>query len=763
MGLSRSLGPLVVALVLAGCAEGLPPATATPAPVSAVVPAPVSAQAKVGPRAFSPLPAGASPVTFGRIAKYPEPGWHLPSQPSFAAGPQKLTYLSSEAKNDVLSLFEYDQATGATKVLLRAEELLGKSGEVVSKEEELRRERQRLRTKGITSYAFAKKGGRLIVPLGGDVYLREPDGTVRPLTKTKEPELDPKICSTGAKVTYVRGSEIYVTDVATGKESALTKGAKAHVVRGQSDYNAQEEFGEPSGYWLSPDCTQVVYLEVDDSDVEEVLIPGFRGGEPKHDPLRYPRAGKKNPKVSVFVASLTGGAPRKVALPDLDGHYLVSFSWEPKSAAFTFQAVSRDQRVLSFVRVDAKTLAHTTREIAKDPRYVEVRPMRRLEESPGFVMVSLVSGRSHLELRDGQGVVEKVLTRGDWDVTQIAAIDEKAREVFFVGTKDGPLERHLYAVSLAGGEPRKLTKEPGTHVPLVDAETGRWVDVHSARNRPPAVQLRGSKGEVLRDLTPPRDPEIDALSIRPLEAFTCHAKDGTLLHANLLKPRNFDPTRLYPVVVMVYGGPGAQTVVERYTPKLLWQHLADRGFFVFQVDNRGSAGRGFEFAAATYGKLGELELADQLDALDALKSVDGVDPTRIGIYGVSYGGTMTLEAMLRAPGKYKAGVADAAVVDWSFYDSGYTERYLGPKGSAYDTTELSRHAGALTGRLLLMHGLMDENVHFANSGKLIDALVAAQKPFDMVVLPGERHGTKDPAAKEWASRKLAEFFVETLK
>lgn len=687
----------------------------------------------------------------------------MPTQPSFAAGPQKLTYLASEAKNDVLSLFEYDHSTGATKVLLRAEDLVGKATEIVSKEEELRRERQRLRTKGITSYAFAKHGGRLIVPQGGDVYLREPDGSVKALTKTKEPELDPKICATGAKVTYVRGAELYVTDVATGKETALTKGAKPHVARGQSDYNAQEEFGEPSGYWISPDCKQVAFLEVDDSEVEEILVPGFRAGEPKHDPLRYPRAGKKNPKVSVFVASLAGGAPRRVALPDLEGHYLVSFSWEPTSAAFSFEAVSRDQRTLSFVRVDAKSLAHVTREIAKDARYVDARPMRRLEQSTGFVTVGLTNGRAHLELRDGSGVVERVLTKGDWDVTQIAAIDEKAREIYFVATKDGPLERHLYAVPMGGGEVRKLTREPGTHAPLVDAETGRWVDVHSARNRPPAIQLRGSKGEVLRDLTPARDPEIDALAIRPLEPFTCHTKDGTLLHANLLRPRNFDPTRLYPVVVMVYGGPGAQTVVDRYTPKLLWQHLADRGFFVFQVDNRGSAGRGFEFGAATYGKLGEIELADQLDALEALKTVDGVDPTRVGIYGVSYGGTMTLEAMLRAPGKYKAGVADAAVVDWSFYDSGYTERYLGPKGPAYDSTELSRYASALQGRLLLMHGLMDENVHFANSGKLIDALVAAQKPFDMVVLPGERHGTKDPAAKEWASRKIAEFFADTLK
>ncbi len=715
-------------------------------------------------RAQSPLPAGASRISFARIAKYPEPGWHVPSQFSFRGGPQKLTFLASEKGDDTLALHQFDETTGASKVILRADDLLGKSDVPLSKEEELRRERQRQRSKGITSYSFAKRGGRLVVAQGGDVFVRDPDGRVRTLTKTPEPELDPKICATGQKVVFVRGSELYTVDVESGKETPLTRGAKAHVTRGQSDYNAQEEFGESSGYWISPDCKQVAFLEVDDSEVEEILVPGFRSGEPKHDGQRYPRPGKKNPSVKLFLTKLEGGTPRKIDLPDLPEHYFVQFTWEPGSAAFAFEALPRDQRTLRFVRVETSTGKHVTREIAHDSRYVDAEPMVAFDSRPGLVSLGLHEGHTHLEVRDPTGVLEKTLTHGAWDVVQIAGIDEKNREVYFVGTKDGPLERHLYAVSYAEpGEPRKLTREPGTHVPFVDAETGRYVDVHSARNRPPAVVLRGAAGQVLRDLTPPEDPEIASLGVRPLEAFVTHAKDGTLLHGQMLRPRDFDPKRLYPLVVMVYGGPGVQTVVDKFTPKLLWQHLADRGFFVAQIDNRGSAGRGFEFAAATYGKLGEVELEDQLAGLETLKGMPGVDPTRVGLYGTSYGGTMTLQGMLRAPGKYKAGVADASVVDWSLYDSGYTERYLGPLGPAYQSTELSRHAHALEGRLLVLHGLMDENVHFANSAKLVDALIGAQKPFDFFVFPGERHGTRDPAAKEWSSRKVTDFFAETLR
>lgn len=758
------IAPLLVALGTFACGGEAPP-PASPSGVTAVVapPTPPLPPAPKAPRAASPQPASASAVTFARMAKHPEPGWSVPSQLSFVPGTRKIAYLASEQKNDVLSLFEYDEAQGATKVLLRAQDLVPKAGEAISKEEELRRERQRLRTKGITSYAFAKQGGRLVVPFAGDVYLRESDGRVRALTATKEPELDPKICASGEKVVYVRGPELYAYDLASSKEVALTRGAKAHVTRGQSDYNAQEEFGEPSGFFLSPDCKSLVFLEVDDAEVDELVVPGYRAGEARFDAERYPLAGGKNPKVSVYIAPLAGGAPRKVTLPGMDGRYLVSFSWEPTSAAFSLQAVARDQRSVSFVRVDARSLATSVREIASDRRYVEALPMKRLEGSSGFVSIGVTGGHGHLELRDGQGAVEKVLTQGAWDVTQISAIDEKNRVVYFVGTKDSPLERNLYAVPLAGGEVRRVTPEPGVHVPVVDAETGRYLDVHSARNRPPAVELRGAKGEKLHDLTPPKDPEIEALGIRPLEPFTAYTKDGTLLHGNLLRPRRQEPGRLYPVVVMVYGGPGVQAVQNKFAPKLLWQHLADRGFFVLQVDNRGSAGRGHEFASVTYGKLGQVELEDQLDALEALKSMEGVDPTRVGIYGVSYGGTMVLNAMLRAPGKYKAGIADASVVDWSYYDSGYTERYLGPKGPAYTETELSQKAAALQGKLLVMHGLMDENVHFANSAKLVDALVAAQKPFDMVVLPGERHGTKDPAAKEWVSRKIAEYFADALR
>ncbi len=761
MGRTPRVSSLLL-LTLAACAHQV-----RPTPSSAPVRATASVVARSLPSVATPLPESASRVTFPRIARTPEPGWNVPQKIGFVEGEGRVSYLESESGDEVLSLSSLDLATGAVRVLVRAEDLVGKEPPPLSREEELRRERQRIKTRGITSYSWSKKGGRLLLPLGGDVFLREPDGRIRALTRTKEPELDAKICDTGERAGFVRGRELFVVDLASGKESALTRNAPRGVTRGQSDFNAQEEFGEPSGWWFSPDCKSVAYLEVDERRVEEVPILGFRGGVASEDRQRYPRAGGTNPGVKLFVVSLGAGAgrgaPRAIPLPDLEGSYLGHFTWEPSGEGLAFEASSRDQKTLSFVRADARTGAHVTRPVGKDERYVSMSPLHRLERSGELLALGLHEGHDHLELRDRNGVPRRELTRGPWDVTRIVAADEERQIAYVIATRESPLERHLYAVPLAGGEPERLTREPGVHLPVVDVKSGLWIDVHSARDRPPAVVVRKLTGELLRDVSPPRDPEIDALGLRPAQPVIVTTADGTRLHGALLPPRGQEPGRLYPAVVMVYGGPGVQTVTEQFAPRLLWQHLADRGFFVFQVDGRGSAGRGHAFASETHGRLGEVELRDQLEALETLKAVPGVDGERVGIYGHSYGGFLTLAAMLRAPGKYRAGVAGSPVVDWRSYDSGYTERYLGPVGPSYELAELSRHAGALQGKLLVMHALMDENVHFENTAKLVDALVAAQKPFDMFVFPGERHGYRSPAAKEWASRRVVQFFVDALQ
>jgi dipeptidyl-peptidase-4 len=370
-----------------------------------------------------------------------------------------------------------------------------------------------------------------------------------------------------------------------------------------------------------------------------------------------------------------------------------------------------------------------------------------------------------LELRSGKdGTLVRTLTKGDWDVVSVEGVDEAGGRVLFVGTKDGATQRHLYAARLDGeGDVVKLTPEPGVHTVKVD-ETGRaWVDVHSAHDRPPQAVVVRSGGST-QPLVPARvDPDIAALEIRPPELVALKTADGQPMDGLFLKPRSL--TGRHPAIVMVYGGPEAQLVWDRWAPHLLWQHLADRGFVILQVDNRGSGGRGRAFAQKVHKQLGKYELEDQVAAARYLSSLPYVDASRIGIYGHSYGGFMAALAMLDGQGVFAAGVAGSPVTDWRFYDTGYTERYLETPESnrdGYDASDLAKKAANLTGKLLLTHASMDENVHYANPARLVDALIAADKHFYLFVLPGERHGVRTPATRAYMPELIATFFAQNL-
>jgi dipeptidyl-peptidase 4 len=284
-------------------------------------------------------------------------------------------------------------------------------------------------------------------------------------------------------------------------------------------------------------------------------------------------------------------------------------------------------------------------------------------------------------------------------------------------------------------------------------------------DRLPKAVVRGEGGAVIAEIPTTPDPDIAALKLRAPEVVSFKGPSGHTLYGSLLKPRTMEPGRKYPVVVMVYGGPGAQSVLNYWSPRLLWNHLADRNLVVFEMDNRGTEGRGPAFEEPIYGRLGDVELEDQLAGLDYLKTLPFTDVSRAAIHGHSYGGTMTLLAMLKAPGRFQVGVAGAPVTDQRLYDTGYTERYMGlldQNAAGYESRDLTKYAKNLQGKLFLIHSLMDENVHFQNTAQMIDALVAADKPFDMMVFPGERHGYRSPTARKYVMRRIVEYITQNL-
>ena len=703
-------------------------------------------------------------IGFERLAKMPEPGWNIPRK--FTASPdgKLVTWLASETGDMNYSLFAFDRSTKTSKVLLRASDLPG-SSKPISREEELRRERQRTRATGISTYEWAEKAPVMVVPGGGDIFVRTENGALKRLTETPDPEIDPRLCPTGERVGFVRKDDLFSIDVATGKETKLTSGGPAGTTRGQSDFLAQEELDEPHGFFWSPQCDKLVYLEVDERGVAEHPVQGYRG-QPDLMMQKYPLPGEANPKVRAGIVDVKTGKTTWFSWPNDTERYMGRFAWAADGSAVYVQTLDRRQQHLALVRVDAKT--GQTKELFTESSksWLEFADYELLEKKQQFLWTRDVGGFTHLELRDAlTGASIRQLTSGNWNVHGIARIDEASGRVFFVADKDATLDRHLYSISFEGGDIKRWTDEPGVHGAGVDRQAKLMIDMHSSADRAPKVVIRELGGSVLLDLSPPVDPEIKSLGLRTPEFFTVTVGSGVQLHGSLLPPRVIEPGKKYPVVVMVYGGPHAQTVLNMWSPRLIWQHLADRGFVVMEVDNRGSGGRGPAFEAPLASNMGNIELVDQIAALDEIAKRPYVDAHRVGIYGHSYGGFMAALALLKAPDKFHVGVAASPVTDFRLYDSAYTERYLGfPKenAAAYDATNLMKMAGNLRGKLLLVHALMDENVHFQNAASLIDAFIAANKPFDLLVFPGERHGYRSPLARRYAYERVVEYLSKHL-
>jgi len=768
---------VVLVGVLVGVVACSPPPRSGVSAVPGVTPAtsatsatPTATAAAAGPGRVAPLPAASSPVTFARMAKYPEPGWNVPRRLAHSPDGKLVTYLASESGDDVMSLFAFDRATGKTDVILRDRDLAPAAaapGGGFSKEEELRRERQRDRNQGITAYEWAKGAPVLVVPHRGKVYVKDGRGGGAPpraLPLGKEPAIDPKICDTGERLAFVRGGELAVVEVASGKELFATRGAAQGVTRGLSDFNAQEELGEPSGFHWSPRCDRVLYLEVDERPVGTIPVLGFRNGGPELMTQRYPRAGTRNPIVRAGIVDLATRQTVWLRLPEGGERYLARFRFTDDGRALFFQALSRDQKRVALLRADPAT--GTTTELASETSaaWVSLSPLRHVTRTDAVLLLSQKSGHRHLELRDAKtGALTRTLTSGPWDVEAVAGVDEDRGRALVIATKEGPLERHLYAVPLAGGEPVRLTAERGVHSVTFDRTGRRWVDVHSASDRPPRVVVMSEDDKAAGEVPVRKDEDLTALGLRAPQLVTIPGPAGETLHGALLAPRVV--TGRHPVVVMVYGGPGAQSVIDQFYPRLLWQHLADRGFVVFQLDNRGSGGQGPAFSHVVHKRLGKLELEDQIAGARWLATLPFVDGERIGIYGHSYGGFVSALAMLEGKGAFKAGVAGAPVTDWRLYDTAYTERYMetpeqNPEG--YLAADLSKKAAGLEGKLLLVHAQMDENVHYEHTARLVDALVAADKRFDLLVLPSERHGYRTPSTRAYVNERIASFFAENL-
>jgi dipeptidyl-peptidase-4 len=588
------------------------------------------------------------------------------------------------------------------------------------------------------------------------------------LVSGKESIADPKISPDGRYVSFVRNHNLWLVSVADGKEHALTQGGTEEMRKGELDWVYPEELEILTAYWWAPDSSAIAYFEMDERKVAKYPLVDFSSPSGKADEERYPPVGGANPIVRVFVAPVSGGEPRAMDTGENADVYIARVNWLTDSKHIAIQRLNRQQTVLDLLVADAASGETRTVLTEKDQYWINIsNDLRFLKDGKRFLWSSERSGYRHLYLYDLDGKELAQLTKGEWEVSAVHAVDEAKGLVYFTGTAKSPLERHLYRVSLEGSAVSRITIHNGTHGVNMAPDASAFVDTYSDSLTPPRQDLARADGSLLRVINENKVAELADYHLSAPQFVSVKTHDGVQLNAVMIKPPDFDATRKYPVLVYTYGGPHAQVVLNAWGGNTaLWhQSMAQKGYIIFSLDNRGSAGRGHVFEEPVHYRLGAQELSDQRDGVAYLKSLPFVDAGRIGIWGWSYGGHMTLHAMFEAPEDFKAGFAGGPVTDWHFYDSIYTERYLGvlPQNEeAYRSSSPIDRAAGLKGKLLIAHGTGDDNVHFANTLSLINKLIELGKYVEVMPFPGRGHGVSDPAARKVLMNRVTQFFLDNL-
>jgi len=494
---------------------------------------------------------------------------------------------------------------------------------------------------------------------------------------------------------------------------------------------------------------------------------------------RYPATGGPNVNVRLGVSDVRTGEVTWIDLGSDPDIYLARVDWLPDGKTLAIQRESRDQRRLDLLFADIGTGSSRPVLSETSASWIELNDeISFLKKTKEFVWASTRDGFTHLYLYDYGGHLLHRITAGEWCVDDFRAraikgIDEKKRLIYFTATKKSPVERHLYRASLDGGDPvwpLRVSGEDGVHGVVMSRGAHFYVDAFASRNQPPQVSVRNSDGSLiaflLENRLDERHPDAPYVADNTVPEFgTIAAADGQALHYRVFKPAHFDPAKRYPAIIDVYGGPGVQRVLDTWSGASFTQILIRAGYVVFQLDNRGSASRGTAFQAPIRGRLGEVEVADQVLGARWLAAQGYVDAARIGVWGWSYGGYMTLMLMFKAPDVFRAGAAGAPVTDWTLYDTHYTERYLerpADNAAGYAASSVLGYANELRGRLLLIHGMADDNVLFLNCTKLFRRLQDLGKAFDVMVYPGAKHGLLRQHDGRHAYAAILRFFNASL-
>jgi dipeptidyl-peptidase-4 len=597
-------------------------------------------------------------------------------------------------------------------------------------------------------YAWSPDGSALMLHHRGDLWTWR-DRTLSRLTKTKSPIRDPQWAPDGRHVAFVRDHGVAVVSM-DGTETALTEHGDPRMRRGDLDWVYPEELGIPSGFRWSPDGTRIAYLVLDESGVTEFPIVDWRERLGRVVPELYPKAGDANPVAGVAVVDLKGNK-RWIDLGGDRDIYVPRLQWMP-DGRLLIHRLNRAQTKLDLVAWDGKSTSVIYTET--DEAWVELHDNLFFLKD-GFLWTSERDGFNHLY---HVGTTTRQITSGAWEVTRLLAADDQ--RAWIESTEAGARERHVVVVDLKTGARTRLTGAAGWHSARFSPTRRHFVDIHSDRATPPRLSICRADGSTAAQLEGDVPSTVSQYRPPVPEFVTVAGMDGLLL-----RPAGFDASKKHPVLIHTYGGPGSQLVADRWGGSTYLFHalLAAQGVVVFQLDGAGAGGRGRN--RDHHLRLGEKELAAQLAGLEWLKGQPWCDGDRVAIWGWSYGGYMACYALTHSTA-FKCAIAVAPVTDWRLYDTIYTERYLklpSQNEGGYVKSSPVHDAAKLSGRLLLVHGTDDDNVHFQNSVVFAEKLIEARKPFDFMLYPGRSHGISGGGARPHLYAMMMEFILRNLR
>jgi dipeptidyl-peptidase-4 len=634
---------------------------------------------------------------------------------------------------------------------------------------------------GIDSYTFSGDEKKILIANNSNPIFRHSftanyflyDIATKQMTalfdfSVQEPTFSPD----GKKIAFAKDNNLYVYDIASKKTAQITTdGQKNRIINGITDWVYEEEFAFVRAFDWSADGSKIAFIRFDETDVPEFSMSIFHKDlYPKIETFKYPKAGEKNSVVSLKMYDVKANTTKDIKLGNYNDFYIPRIEWTNDANVLSVQVINRHQDNLDLIFVDGNSGAAKVVLNEKDNAYVDITDNLTFLSDNSFIWTSEKDGFNHIYVYDKTGKLKNQVTKGNWEVTTYYGFDEKSKTIFYQSVENGSINRDIYRIGLDGKNKRKLSSQTGTNDATFSPDFDLFVNKFSSASVTPTYTLNSAKDgkqvQSIVDNTALAD-KLKNYDLGTKEFFVLKTEKGNELNAWILKPKGFNPAKKYPVLMYQYSGPGSQQVNNDWnnTDDYWFQMLAQQGYIVACVDGRGTGYKGAAFKKVTQKQLGKYEVEDQIDAAKVIGNYPYVDKSRIGIWGWSYGAFMSSNCLFKGNDVFKMAIAVAPVTNWRFYDSVYTERYMQTpqeNASGYDDNSPINYVDRLKGKLLLIHGSGDDNVHVQNSMQMIEALIQANKQFDSQIYPDKNHGIYGGKTRIQLYNKMTNFIKDNL-